>query len=85
MQTPPNSPYVPSPFPDPVLPEQEPFKVIPAPPHVSNEVWQTSYYDATSHADMGAYVQRPGGPCNLETGKLTDGEWPAPRNIWKQV
>jgi hypothetical protein len=82
---PPNSPNVQSPFPDPVLPEQEPFQVIPAPPHVSNEIWQTSYYDASSHAPMGAFVQRRAGPCSLETGKLIDGDWPAGESPWKQV
>jgi hypothetical protein len=74
----------PSPFPQPTLPEQDPFKVIPAPPHMSNEIWQTSTYDATSRAPMGAYVQRPAGPCRLDTGRLVDGEWPESR-IWKQV
>ena len=82
--TPPDSGFEPSPFPDPVQPEQDPFRVIAAPPHLSNEIWQTSYYDAASHGKMGAYEQRPAGPCSLESGRLTDGDWPSTR-IWKQV
>jgi hypothetical protein len=74
----------PSPFPDPTHPEQPPFKVMPPPPHMSVEVWQSSYYDATTNAPMGAYTQRPAGPCSLETGRLTTGDWPESR-IWKQV
>lgn len=81
----PDSPFVASPFPEPVQPEQEPFKVIPAPPHISNEIWQTSYYDATSYAPMGAYKQLRAGPCDLETGRLIDGDWPSSHGIWKQV
>ena len=73
------------PFPDPTHPESPPFAVVPAPAHVSNEVWQTSYYDATSSAPMGAYVQRPAGPCDLVSGRLVDGEWPSPEGLWKQV
>jgi hypothetical protein len=73
------------PFPDPVEPEQDPFRVIPAPGHMSNEIWQTSYYDATSHAPMGAFVQRPAGPCSLETGRLVDGDWPRDGSPWSQV
>lgn len=84
MQVVPNSPYLPSPFPDPVQPEAPPFDVVPAPPHISNEIWQTSYYDATSDAPMGAFVQLPAGPCHLDTGRLTDGEWHTP-GPWKQV
>lgn len=71
-------------FPQPVQPEAEPFAVIEAPPHISNEIWQTSYYDASSHAAMGAFVQLPAGPCSIETGRLTDGDWPANPH-WKQV
>jgi hypothetical protein len=82
--TPPNSHFDPSPFPNPVQPEQPPFNVIPPPPHISNELWQTSYYDATSDATMGVYVQLPDGPCHLETGKLVDGEFQSP-GPWKQV
>jgi hypothetical protein len=74
----------PSPYPVPAQPEQDPFRVIPAPPHMSNELWQTSYYDATSYGPVSSYTQRPAGPCSLETGRLIDGDWPQSR-IWKQV
>jgi hypothetical protein len=72
------------PFPDPVQPEAPPFDVIPAPDHVSNEKWQTSFYDASSDAPMGAFRQRPAGPCSLVTGRLTDSDW-ADAGPWKQV
>lgn len=83
-RTPADSEFVPSPYPDAVEPERPPFKVIPAPPHMSNEIWQTSYYDATDNSPMGAYHQRPAGPCDIATGRLTDGDWPGSQ-IWKQV
>lgn len=78
------SEFQPSPYPNPVEPEKDPFVVIEAPPHVSNEIWQTSTYDATSSAPIGEYVQRPAGPCNIRTGRLIDRDWPANR-IWRQV
>lgn len=84
LHGPADSGYVQSPYPNAVQPEQPPFTVIPAPPHLSNEIWQTSNYDATSRAPMGEFVQRPAGPCRLDTGELIDGEWPESR-IWKQV
>ena len=80
----PNSPTVPSPFPDPVSPGSPPFEKMEPPDHISFQIWQDSWYDATSNAPMGAFVQRPAGPCYLETGKLTDGEWHEP-GPWKQV
>jgi hypothetical protein len=33
---------------------------------------------------MGAFSQLPAGPCDIATGKLTDGDWPE-TEIWKQV
>ena len=73
------------PFPDPVMPERDPFRVIPAPAHLSNEIWQTSYYDATSAAPMGLWVQRAAGPCNMSTGRVIDGDWPHGGGPWQQV
>lgn len=73
------------PFPDPVEPERDPFRVIPAPAHLSNEIWQTSYYDATSSAPMGVFIQRPAGPCDLATGRVVDGDWPKGPGPWQQV
>jgi hypothetical protein len=52
---------------------------------MSNEIWQTSYYDAASHAPMGIFTQRPAGPCHLETGRLVDGDWPSDGSPWSQV
>ena len=73
------------PFPDPVQPEALPFRVVKSPAHLSIEIWQSSYYDATSHAPMGAFTQRPAGPCDLVTGRLLDGEWPSTHGLWGQV
>lgn len=72
------------PFPDPTYPESPPFATIPTAAHLSTEIWQTSYYDATSPAPMGAYVQLPSGPCDLVTGKLKGAEW-EDSGAWKQV
>jgi hypothetical protein len=71
-------------FPDPVHPREEPFREMAAPDHISFQVWQDSWYDASSHAPMGAFTQRPAGPCDLATGRLTDGDWPA-GGPWQQV
>jgi hypothetical protein len=75
---------MPPPFPDPAQPEQPPFEVIPVAAHLSTEVWQTSFYDATSPAPMGAFTQRPSGPCDLVTGRLKGQEWHT-SGTWKQV
>jgi hypothetical protein len=72
-------------FPDPVHPEQEPFQSMPSPPHISFQIWQDSWYDASSHAPMGAFAQRPAGPCDIATGRLLDGDWPASGGPWEQV
>lgn len=73
-----------NPFPNPVKPEQPPFAVIPPPDHISIEIWQDSYYDASSSADMGIYRQLPDGPCDLKTGRLIDGEFTS-TGPWMQV
>lgn len=80
----PNSPPVPNPFPDPVSPDAGPFEKMPPPDHISFQIWQDSWYDASSHAPMGIFTQRPAGACHLETGRLVDGEWPT-SPPWKQV
>jgi hypothetical protein len=72
------------PFPDPVVPAAPPFREIPVPEHLSTSTWQTSIYDAASHAPMGVYAQRPAGPCDLTTGRLKDSDWPADE-FWQQV
>lgn len=72
------------PFPQPVQPEQDPFAAIPQPGHISSEAWQTSYYDATSSAPMGAFVQLGAGPCDVATGQLKDGDFPS-TGLWQQV
>jgi hypothetical protein len=69
----PNPPVFP--FPNAIEPEKPPFKTIPVSPHMSTEIWQTSYYDATNSADMGVYKQLSDGPCDLKTGRLIDGEF----------
>ena len=71
-------------FPDPVHPGEEPFEKMTPPDHISFQIWQDSWYDASSHAPMGAFTQRPAGPCDLVTGRLTDGDWPS-GGPWKQV
>jgi hypothetical protein len=73
------------PFPDPTIPEAEPFATVPAPDHISVEKWQSSFYDATSSAPMGAFTQRPAGPCDIKTGRLTDSDWPSSHGLWQQV
>jgi len=60
-----------SPFPNPTNPDKPPFGTVPFPDHVQSDVWQTSYYDPRSNADMSVYSKRPSGPVSLETGKLT--------------
>lgn len=65
-------------------PSAPPFDVIPSPDHLSGQKWQMSFYDATSQAPMGAYSQRPSGPCDLHTGQLL-GEFPSGGSLWKQV
>lgn len=76
---------MPSPFgPCATNPEEDPWSVIPQPDHISSEAWQTSYYNATSQAPMGAYVQRPSGPCDITTGQLTGAEFPN-SGVWRQV
>lgn len=80
----PNSPAAPDPFPDPVHPHEPPFIKVEPPPHITFQLWQDSYYDASNHDPMGAFTQRPAGPCDLQTGKLIDGDWPE-NQIWKQV
>ncbi len=82
---PPNSPSAPNPFPDPVHPDEPPFSRMEPPDHISFQVWQDSYYNATDSSPMGAFTQRPAGPCHLDTGKLVDGEWPVGESLWKQV
>jgi hypothetical protein len=80
----PNSPPVPDPFPDPVHPRDAPFESMPPPDHISFQIWQDSWYDASSHEPMGAFTQRPAGPCSIETGRLIDGDWHM-GGPWKQV
>ena len=73
-------------FPDPTHPDELPFTHMNAPPHISSQIWQDSFYDASSSAPMGAFVQLPDGPCHLETGRLVDGEFPGGKGtLWKQV
>jgi hypothetical protein len=80
----PNSPPVPNPFPDPVQPDGPPFEKMEPPPHISFQIWQDSWYDASSHAPMGVWVQLGAGPCDPGTGRLNDGDWHKP-GVWKQV
>lgn len=59
-----------SPYAEPSLPEIDPFRTITAPPHVSSEIWQESYYDPRSQAPVSGFAKRPSGPVSLETGKI---------------
>ena len=72
-------------FPEPVQRHAPPFSQVDPPDHISFQVWQDSYYDASSHAPMSAFTQRPAGPCHLDTGRLVDGDWPEGAGPWKQV
>jgi hypothetical protein len=72
------------PFPNPSMPEQDPFGSVTNPPHISIEVWQASYYDPTSQNAASVFVKRPSGPVSLENGRLT-GEGFHAGHKWKQV
>lgn len=75
---------MPAPFPDPSYPTQAPFRAIPVPDHVSQELWQDSYYEAGSHAPVSIFTKRPGGAVSLDSGRLTGEDFPD-SGLWTQV
>lgn len=78
------SPTAPNPYMNPSRPDQPPFASIANPAHMSDQAWQTSFYDPTSPAPVSGFVKRPAGPVNLATGKLTGQGFPGTHR-WKQV
>lgn len=63
---------------------ESPYVSMPDPPHDPIGPWQQSYYDPTSKAPLWGFVKLDSGPCSIETGRVTDGDFPSP-GPWKQV